>query len=122
MVEKVRRNKFAMNFKAQRINAGLNQNALAKLLGIAQPAVARYESGVREPDLDDLMAIAEKLGTTPNDLLGFDQALRDSASPREITTGDIKGNSAPVVVGSNNTVVSPPSSSSSSTAKKGKKK
>lgn len=97
MVEKVRRNKFAMNFKAQRINAGLNQNALAKLLGIAQPAVARYESGVREPDLDDLMAIAEKLGTTPNDLLGFDQALRDSASLREIKTGD----NSPVAIGNN---------------------
>lgn len=112
----MRRNKFAMNFKAQRINAGLNQNALAKLLGIAQPAVARYESGVREPDLDDLMAIAEKLGTTPNDLLGFDQALRDSASLREIKTGDINGSFN--VVGNGNIVAT----LSSTTKKKGKRK
>ena len=122
MVEKVRRNQFAKNFKTLRVSAGLNQVALAKLLGIAQPAVARYESGVREPDLDDLMTIAERLNTTPNDLLGFD-ASAPSASPREITTGDIKGNTAPVVVGNGNTVVGGASSSSSSTAKKkGKRK
>ena len=66
------------------------------------------------------MTIAERLNTTPNDLLGF-------ITPEEkqgiIKTGDIKGNTAPVVVGSHNTVVAPPSSSSSSTAKKkGKRK
>ena len=120
MVEKVRRNQFAINFKTQRIRAGLNQLALAKLLGIAQPAVARYESGMREPDLDDLITIAEKLETTPNDLLGF-----KANQSHSITTGDNSPvaivNGSHNIVGSNNTVVAPPSSSSS-TRKKGKRK
>jgi DNA-binding XRE family transcriptional regulator len=116
MMEKIRRNRFAEKLKALRIGAGLNQIALAKLLGIAQPAVARYETGVREPDLDDLMTIAERLGTTPNDLLGFESPPQ-SAAPG-IKVGDIQGSFN--VVGDGNTVVAPPSSSSST--KKGKRK
>ena len=123
MVKKIRRNRFAERLKALRSDAGLNQVALAQLLGIAQPAVARYESGVREPDLDDLMTIAEKLNTTPNVLLGFETPpLRDSAPLREakISTGD----NSPVVVGgvngSGNIVgsinVTPPQSPSPSTS------
>ena len=120
MVEKVRRNQFAKNFKALRVSAGLNQVELAKLLGIAQPAVARYESGVREPDLDDLMTIAERLETTPNALLGFEPPpLRASASPRETNIRDINGSFN--IVGDGNTLVAPPSSSSS-TKRKGKRK
>ena len=118
MVKKIRRNRFAERLKALRSDAGLNQVALAQLLGIAQPAVARYESGVREPDLDDLMTIAEKLNTTPNDLLGFNAPAEPSPS---INTGDINGNNN--IVGNHNkqTIVNapPPSTSTSpSTAKK----
>ena len=125
MVEKARRNRFAQNLKAQRAKAGLNQLALAKLLGIAQPAVARYETGIREPDLDDLMTIAEKLNTTPNDLLGFGfpAATAKPAPLREIKAGAIKtGDNSPVVLGDGNTVVSPPKSTSTSrsTARKSK--
>ena len=97
MIGQVRRNRFAANFKALRTSAGLNQHTLAKMLGIAQPAIARYESGVREPNLDDLMSIADKLNTTPNDLLGFEPPPRVSTSPREITTGD----NSPVAIGNN---------------------
>lgn len=116
----VRRNRFSERLRAERAKAGLGQIAFAKILGIAQPTLAKYEMCKREPDLDGLMNIAERLGTTPNDLLGFEQP--PSAAP-SIKTGDIKGNSAPVVVGSHNTVIAPPSSSSSSTTKKkGKRK
>ena len=116
----VRRNRFSERLRAERAKAGLGQIAFAKILGIAQPTLAKYEMCKREPDLDGLMTIAEKLNTTPNDLLGFEPP--PTSSPT-IRTGDIKGNSAPVVVGSHNTVVAPPSSSSSSTTKKkGKRK
>lgn len=98
MIGQVRRNRFAANFKALRTSAGLNQHTLAKMLGIAQPAIARYESGVREPNLDDLMSIADKLNTTPNDLLGFEPPPnRASTLPREIKTGD----NSPVAIGNN---------------------
>lgn len=100
MVDKVRRNRFAANFKALRTSAGLNQHTLAKLLGIAQPAVARYESGVREPDLDDLMTIADKLNTTPNDLLGFETPPSELSGPPHEKSIRI-GNNSPVAIGNN---------------------
>lgn len=123
MVKKPRRNNFAEMLKTLRTAARLNQIALARLLGVTQVTVSLYESGRREPDLDDLMTIAEKLETTPNDLLGFSSRpsqLRDSAAPREIKTGD----HSPVAIGSNNTIINAggASSSSSSTAKKKGKK
>ena len=71
MIEKVRRNRFAERLKTLRKAAGMNQVSLASRLGVTQVTVCLYEAGRREPDLDDLMAIAEKLETTPNDLLGF---------------------------------------------------
>lgn len=124
MVKKIRRNRFADKLKALRKDAGLNQIALAQILGVTQVTVSLYESGRREPDLDDLMTIAERLNTTPNDLLGFTPpTLRDSAPPREtkIRTGD----NSPVVIGGvngNGNIVgsninyAPPQSTSPSTS------
>lgn len=112
MVKKIRRNRFAETLKTLRTSARLNQVALAQMLGCTQVTVSLYESGRREPDLDDLMTIAEKLNTTPNVLLGFEApTLRDSAPLREIKTGDINGSFN--IVGSNNTIAPPPSTSSS---------
>lgn len=125
MVKKIRRNCFAERLKALRSDAGLNQVALAQLLGIAQPAVARYESGVREPDLDDLMTIAEKLNTTPNELLGFET----SAPVPTVRAGD--NSAVNVAIGNNikQTIAPPPpqstspsTSPSTSTARKRKAK
>lgn len=86
MVKKIRRNRFTETLKTLRTGAGLNQVALAQMLGCTQVTVSLYESGRREPDLDDLMTIAEKLNTTPNVLLGFEAS--PLAPPREIQTGD----------------------------------
>ena len=103
MREKIRRNRLAEKLKILRMNAGLNQVALARLLGVTQVTVSLYESGRREPDLDDLMTIAEKLGTTPNDLLGFDAAALPHINA---------GNHSPIAIvnGDNNVVQAPPPS------------
>lgn len=84
----IRRNRFSERLKAERAKAGLGQIAFAKILGIAQPTLAKYEMCKREPDLDGLMTIAEKLNTTPNDLLGFEPPPPTAPS---IKTGDING-------------------------------
>lgn len=81
------------------------QGVFAERLGIKQAKYSHYENHRREPSLDELCRIARALDTTPNVLLGFEPP--PSAAP-SIKTGDIKGNSAPVVVGSHNTVVAPP--------------
>lgn len=63
-------NKLAEQLKRVRNEKGLSQKALAKLLNVTQPAVAKWESGTREPSLDDLIRIADILGETIDFLLG----------------------------------------------------
>ena len=97
MVQKTRRNRFAEKLKALRTDAKLNQVALAQLLGVTQVTVSLYESGRREPDLDDLMNICERLNTSPNELLGFDA----SSSPGTAVT---TGANSPIISGNGNSV------------------
>lgn len=98
----IRRNRFAERLKAKRNESGLGQIAFARLLGIAQPTLAKYEMCKREPDLDGLMTICERLNTSPNEMLGFNV----SAPPREIVTGD----NSPVAIGGSitQTINNPP--------------
>ena len=90
----IRKNRFSERLKAKRLEAGLGQIAYAKFLGISQPTLAKYEMCKREPDLDGLMAICEKLNTTPNEMLGF-------SSPSESPQGIVTGNNSPVAIGNN---------------------
>jgi transcriptional regulator with XRE-family HTH domain len=45
--------------KQLRINKGLTQSDMGKILGITQRAFAFYETGDREPDLDILVKLAD---------------------------------------------------------------
>jgi len=47
-----------------RLDAGLTQRALADLVGVEQPHIARWESGVHFPRVDRAVEIASALGTT----------------------------------------------------------
>ena len=93
----VRRNRFSERLKAKRAEAGLGQIAFAQLLGIAQPTLAKYEMCKREPDLDGLMNICERLNTTPNEMLGFESP---SAPGTAVTTGA----NSPIISGNGNSV------------------
>jgi transcriptional regulator with XRE-family HTH domain len=71
------------------------QGVFASRLGIKQAVYSHYENKRREPSLDEVCRIARALGTTPNVLLGFEAPpLSDSATPREIKTG----NNSPVAI------------------------
>lgn len=48
--------------KSGRQAKGWSQRELADRLGIEQPAISRYETGEREPRLDDLVVIVRTLG------------------------------------------------------------
>ena len=97
MVQKTRRNRFAEKLKALRTDAKLNQVALAQLLGVTQVTVSLYESGRREPNLDDLMNICERLNTSPNELLGFE-------APSSPGTAVTTGANSPIISGNGNSV------------------
>ncbi len=47
---------------AYRAQQGLTQTALARVLGISQPAVARLEIAEHLPTLDTLLKLSERLG------------------------------------------------------------
>ena len=52
----------AMRVLAYRVDHGLSQTALARQLGMQQPAVARLEAGDHEPTFSTLERLARGLG------------------------------------------------------------
>lgn len=54
--------------KEYRTRKGLSQDALAKLMGTTQAAVAMWETGARMPRADKLPKLAEVLGCSVADL------------------------------------------------------
>ena len=51
-----------MRVVGYRIDRGLSQTGLARLLGMHQPAIARLEAGEHEPSLATLSRLARVLG------------------------------------------------------------
>ncbi|CAB5222990.1 HTH_XRE domain containing protein [uncultured Caudovirales phage] len=49
---------------------GLTQSGMAALMKVSQPAYQRWETGNREPTLDQTLALANLLGVSVPDLLG----------------------------------------------------
>ena len=54
---------FAAMLIEYRADHGLSQRALAQLLGVSQPRVARMESGEQNPDVDTIITAVDRLGT-----------------------------------------------------------
>ena len=57
-------NQLAILVIQYRVNRGLTQTALARQLGMRQPAIARLEAGDHEPSVAMLARLANKLGIT----------------------------------------------------------
>lgn len=65
-------NKFSSKLKELREEKGLSQVELARELGFTQSAIAKWESGERNPSLDLLISIAKFFGVTTDYLLGLE--------------------------------------------------
>ena len=63
-------NKLAERLKQTRKVKGLSQKEMAKLINVSQSTIAKWESGTREPSLDDLILLANLLGESTDFLLG----------------------------------------------------
>lgn len=57
-----------MRIKELRVAAGLTQWQLAEQVGVSQPAVAMWETGVNIPNLANVMAMARALSCTIDEL------------------------------------------------------
>lgn len=61
---------FNERLKELRAEKKITQEALAKDINVSKGAVAMWETGKREPDMDMLKTIAAYFGTTVDDLIG----------------------------------------------------
>ena len=63
-------NSVGANIKARRRELGMNQDELARRLGLTQANISRIEANAKGPSADMLPAIAEALCCDVRDLLG----------------------------------------------------
>jgi len=64
--------KFKERLKQERELSGLSQKQLADKFGVSQNSVSRWELGVREPDYQTLIMLAEIFGVSSDYLLGIE--------------------------------------------------
>ena len=82
---------FPSNLKALRQAAKLSQEQLALQCGFGtQSRISNYESGAREPDMADLIALARTLRTTTDELLGVTPLVVAEDQGAYTTTADLE--------------------------------
>lgn len=64
---------FAVKLKKLRIEKGIGQRGLARLIGVSTSTVGMYEQGRRTPNYSIIIRICHVLNTTPDHLFGFDK-------------------------------------------------
>lgn len=62
---------FAANLRAARARRDISQAELASATGLNITTISQYEDGTFVPGADKVVALAEALGMTPNDLIGW---------------------------------------------------
>lgn len=63
---------FTESLKKLRLEKGLTQDQLAKMVGISNAAIGYYELNIKQPSVTVAGAIAEKLGTTVDAMIKGD--------------------------------------------------
>ena len=61
---------FGDNLSSLRKEKNMEQKALAKVLGVSQQTISRWENNVVEPDIKSLIKIADYFDVTTDYLLG----------------------------------------------------
>ena len=89
MDDELLKNQIGKNIAVYRKRSGLTQAGLAEKLNYSDKAVSKWERGESVPDVMTLMAIAEKLGVTVNDLLCDPNALPENGGKVEKTLGKV---------------------------------
>lgn len=68
---KFSKDEFGANLRAARARADMSQEQLANRAGLSASSIIGYENGTMVPGVDKAYAIAQALGCTPNDLMGW---------------------------------------------------
>lgn len=65
--------KFNESIKNARLKCGISQEKAGFAIHRTRNAIKGYEEGVSSPNPDQLATLCRLYGTTPNELLGFDE-------------------------------------------------
>lgn len=79
---------FAQRLRAAMEQAGMNQAELAAQTGASKAAISQYLSGRNTPGIERIKALADALGVTFDDLLGYGAQLEPRQQRRKITIHD----------------------------------
>ena len=66
-------NSFAERLKELREENGLSQRTLAKVLGVSQAAIARWENQLQTPNIDIAIIVAKYFKVSTDYLLGLEK-------------------------------------------------
>ena len=75
------KNTFANSLKSLLEKRGITQRSLAKKLKTTEATVSRYTSGNRTPNVETAVAIAEILGVSMDQLVGYEPPAAPRPSP-----------------------------------------
>ncbi|MBR2372507.1 MAG: helix-turn-helix transcriptional regulator [Clostridia bacterium] len=64
-------NKFKDNLKELRLEKQLGQVELARLIGVSKGVISLWENGLREPNMQSLIALAKFFGISIDELVGL---------------------------------------------------
>ena len=64
---------FCQRLKELRVDAGVSQEKLGKLLSVSKMAVSHWEKGHSEPSIAQLLFLARYFGVDANYLLGYSE-------------------------------------------------
>ena len=79
--------RFGCLLRVKRLTLGLDQRALAKLIGLTHPQVSRYEGGYLLPSFSTLVKIHKRLGLTFKDMEDCLNGNPRSLQPTETQVG-----------------------------------
>ena len=81
---------FSKNLKFLREKNNLSQNRLAKIIGVNQTTIARWEDDNRVPTIDNAIDVANALNIPLSELLGKDLKISENNSSKKFTEEEKK--------------------------------
>lgn len=82
---------FKENIKARRIALGMTTDDVAKLVGVSNATISRWETGaIANQRRDKIQLLADALRTTPAELMGWEKPLEDSAPDNVLPLPNMK--------------------------------
>ena len=82
-------NNMSRRIKELRTERGMTLEQVALIVGVGKSTVRKWETGmIANMKRDKIAALAQALGTTPADLMGWDDTKKSSPDKLELTEGE----------------------------------